>query len=147
MRVLRADDRLWMVRVDKGEEIVTALLEFAAQHDVRCASVTGLGGVRDVTLAYFDVDVKQYLDRTIHGVLELVSLVGNLAIENGKPFLHAHVVLPDREFHCFGGHLRSAPVAVTAEFAVRCGDATLERRFNADLGIREQCMLGPGGAP
>lgn len=147
MKVLRADERLWMVRVDKGEEVVASLLAFAARHDVRCASVTGLGGVRDVTLAYFDVDVKQYLERTMYGVLELVTLVGNLALEDGKPFLHAHVVLSDREFRCMGGHLRSAPVAVTAEFAVRCGEATLERRFNPDLGIREQCMLGAESAP
>ena len=36
MNVLRADERLWMVRVDKGEEVVASLLAFAARHDVRC---------------------------------------------------------------------------------------------------------------
>lgn len=138
MKVLKADDRLYMVRVDKGEEVVASLLAFAEEHDVRCASVTGLGGVRNTRLAYFCTAQKEYLPRDFEDVLELVSLTGNLGVHAGDPFLHAHVVLSDREFRCFGGHLLRSEVAVTAEFAVRVGDVAIERVANDDLGIKEQ---------
>lgn len=138
MKVLNSGGGLFMLRIDKGEEIVRSVLDFARLHDVHGAAVTGLGGVRDVRLAYFDVEQKEYLPRDFADDLELVSLVGNLARFDGAPFLHAHVVLSDREFRCFGGHLMHAHVAVTAELAVRVGGATIERVENPDLGIKEQ---------
>jgi len=138
MRVVSAGRDQWMVRVDKGEEVVESLLRFAAEHDVRCASVTGLGGVDEVRIAYLDVELKEYLPREIDGVLELASLVGNLTREGEKPFLHAHVVVSDREFRCYGGHLLRARVAVTGEFAVHVGEAPIQRACNPDLGIKQQ---------
>ena len=138
MKVLKSDDRLYMVRVDKGEEIVESLCAFAAEHGVRCASVTGLGGVHRTRLAYFCTQEKEYLPRDFDDVMELVSLTGNLGIHDGAPFLHAHVLISDREFRCFAGHLMRSEVAITGEFAVRVGDGTIERVFNDDLGIKEQ---------
>ena len=138
MKVLDTGGGQFMVRVDKGEEIVESLLAFAKEHDVTAASVTGLGGVHRVRLAYFDTDRKEYLPREFDEVLELVSLIGNLGRHEGDPFLHAHVVVSDREFRCVGGHLMHAWVAITAEFAVRVGEGTIHRVANDDLGIKEQ---------
>ncbi len=142
MKVLDSGGGLFMVRVDKDEEIVASMVEFARRMDVRGAAVTGLGGVRDVRLAYFDTERKEYLPRDYAEDLELVSLVGNLGRFEGAPFLHAHVVLSDREFRCFGGHLMHAHVAVTVEIAVRVGSATIHRVENPDLGIKEQRFEG-----
>ncbi|MFG0320439.1 MAG: PPC domain-containing DNA-binding protein [Planctomycetota bacterium JB042] len=139
---MRTDERQYMVRVDEGEEVVASLVAFAGDHDVRCAAVTGLGGVGATRLAYFCTERKEYLPRDFDGVHELVSLVGNLGVHEGAPFLHAHVVLSDREFRCFGGHLMESVVAITAEFAVRVGDGTIERVANPRLGIKEQQLRG-----
>ena len=89
-------------------------------------------------LAYFCTQEKEYLPRDFDDVMELVSLTGNLGIHDGAPFLHAHVLISDREFRCFAGHLMRSEVAITGEFAVRVGDGTIERVFNDDLGIKEQ---------
>jgi len=104
--------------------------------------VTGLGGVSRTRLAYFCTETKEYLPREFEGVHELVSLTGNLAIHEGAPFLHAHVLLSDREFRCFAGHLLQSEVAVTAEFAVRVGNATILRVAHPGLGIKEQRFEG-----
>ena len=138
MRVMKAGERLFMVRVDRGEEVVVALLTFATEHAVRSAAVTGLGAVERARLAYFDASAKEYLTRDFPEVTELVSLTGNLGLFEGRPFLHAHVVLSDREYHCRGGHLVSAIVAVTGEFAIQVGVAPLLRQANPELGIKEQ---------
>lgn len=138
MIVLEADDRLLMVRADKGEEVTEVLRHVAAERKIPSASVTGLGGVDRVRIAYFDAVTKEYLPRDFPEVLELVSLTGNLGWFEGAPFLHAHVLVSDREFRCFAGHLLSARVAVTAEFALRVGERPIHRAFNPDIGVKEQ---------
>lgn len=138
MKVLRAAEAFYMVRVDRGEEVVESLLRFAREHAIPCGAVTGLGGVRHVRLAYFDTQRKEYLPREFAGDLELVSLTGNLGRADGAPHLHAHVLVSDREFRCHAGHLLQAEVAVTAEFAVRTGEQPIQRVHNEELGILEQ---------
>lgn len=138
MKVLKSDDRLYMLRVDKGEEIVASLTAFAGEQGVECASVTGLGGVHRTRLAYFCTETREYLPRDFDEVMELVSLTGNLGVHEGESFLHAHVLLSDREFRCYAGHLMHSEVAITGEFAVRVGDGRIDRVMNPDLGIKEQ---------
>lgn len=138
MKVLRAEQDLFMVRVDLGEEIVESLVTVAREHGVRAATVTGLGAVKDAQLGYLDTETREYRTRDFPGVFELVSFVGNLALFEGEPMLHAHVVLSDEEFRCFGGHLMHAKVGVTGEFAMRVATGPLLRRENERLGIKEQ---------
>jgi len=138
MKVLRVDSNWCMVRIDRGEEVVASLVAFAGEQGVRSAAVSGLGAVTRTRLAYFDAATKEYRTREFEGVMELVSLTGNLGIFEGRPFLHAHVVLSDEEYRCHGGHLVSAIVAVTAEFSIQMGGVKLARRENPDLGIKEQ---------
>ena len=40
----------WIVRLDKGEEIVERLLALAKQENIRLAGVNGLGAVGDLTV-------------------------------------------------------------------------------------------------
>ncbi|MBI4880666.1 MAG: DNA-binding protein [Planctomycetes bacterium] len=138
MRVLRAGEKLFMVRVDRGEEVVAALQAVALSLGIKSGAVTGIGGLREARLAFLDTKTRQYQTRDFAGDYELISLTGNFALFEGRPFLHAHVVLSDAEFRCVAGHLVSAVVGVTGEFALRAGDAPLERRQNDDLGIKEQ---------
>ncbi len=138
MRVLEADDRLLMVRADKGEEVTEILRRVARERKIASAAITGLGALDRVRMAYFDAVEKQYLPRDFPEVFELISFTGNLGWFEGEPFLHAHVVISDREFRCFAGHLLSARVAVTVELMLRVGERTLHRAMNPEIGVKEQ---------
>lgn len=139
MQAAQIADRHFMVRVDKGEEVFSSLLAFAEKNDVHSASVTGIGGVKNVRLAYFDTETKEYVPRDFNEEnMELVSLVGNLGLLDGEPYLHAHALVSDHSFQCYAGHMISAEVEVTGEFSVRVGDEAILRVENESLGIKEQ---------
>jgi predicted DNA-binding protein with PD1-like motif len=54
----------------------------------------------------------KYKDVDLSEPMEIVSLYGNISLKDGKPFVHAHVVLSDEKGNARGGHLLpgSSPV-------------------------------------
>jgi len=46
-------------------------------------------------------------------------LVGNISLKDGRPFLHAHVTLADKEGHAFGGHLAPGTIVFVCELVVQ----------------------------
>src|SRR6266568_4704408 len=78
-----------------GDEATKGLLEFARTHAIEAASFTGIGAFQSVTLGYFELQKRDYKHIEIGEQVEVVSLVGNvaMAIEDEGPKLHAHVVV------------------------------------------------------
>lgn len=132
MQVLQDNDRLF-VRLDRGTEIFSELTKIATSLEWRSAHISGIGALQDIELGYFKIDKKDYKRKVFAKEAELLSLDGNLAMLNGKPFWHIHAVLGDENFQCFGGHMFKATVAVTAEINVRVFDQSVERVLNPDL--------------
>jgi uncharacterized protein len=108
-------DNAVLVRLDRGDRIPDKLVEIAAVHEWSSGYLTGIGGVKDVTLAYFDLDQKKYLEFQVDGVSELLSLQGNLSLLKNQPFWHLHAIVGDRLGKVRGGHLVSMKVAITLE--------------------------------
>ena len=50
----------YIVRMDRDEEILAQLKIFAEKEQVKLASVTGLGAVKDFTVGVFDSSAKAY---------------------------------------------------------------------------------------
>jgi predicted DNA-binding protein with PD1-like motif len=64
--------------------------------------------------------------------MEVISLMGNVALLDGKPFIHAHVCLGDREYRTHAGHLGEATVSPTLElFLTRVGGELTRRHVDA----------------
>jgi uncharacterized protein len=136
-RLLAAQDaKTWVLVFDAGDEVVTTMLAFARDKGVRAASVTALGGFREVTLGYFDFDRKDYIQRKLSEQVEVMSLIGNLAVTpDGESKLHAHVVVGRRDYTAHGGHLMRGIVNPTLEVMVTESPAALARVFHKDLGL------------
>lgn len=107
--------RTFAVVFEKGDEPVSGLERFAAAESVTGASLTAIGAFREVTLAYFDPDELEYEDIPVREQVEVLSLIGDIALEDGEPALHAHAVVGQRDGSATGGHLRSATVWPTLE--------------------------------
>jgi len=126
----------WTVRLDPGEEIVQALNEFAARENVRAGLVSGLGSVSEAELGYFVRATKGYERRVFTGSdFEILSLTGNVSEFDGRPFLHAHVVLAGSDFAAHGGHLFRGVVALTCEAQIVTDPDAQRRRRREDLGF------------
>lgn len=125
----------FVVKLNKGEQLVDSLIKFARQEKVDSGSVAGIGAVTNVTLGYFDREQKKYLEKKFEEVYELVSLVGSIATINYQPILHLHIIISDRNYKVYAGHLFSAEVAVTGEIFVRAYPEPLLRKKDPQFGL------------
>lgn len=134
MKVKRTETG-FLVVLEVGDEVMDSLIKLAAAERIGMASFTGIGAVKDVVLGYIDLNQKEYLRRKFGAdSMELVALTGNLALLDGEPVAHCHVVVVDREMRAYGGHLFRATVSVTAEIFLRVYEGEITRQFDADSG-------------
>ena len=68
----------YVVRLNKGEEVITCLKELCEKEDIKLAEITGLGASELVEIGVFNVKTKEYNTKTFEGMFEITSLVGNV---------------------------------------------------------------------
>jgi len=125
----------YVVRIDRGEEIVESMKAFLAQSGVLSGSVSAIGAVNGAEVARFVAATKQYVTMRLEGEHEITALNGTIAVLDGKPVLHLHVALADTSFRGFGGHLLSAVVSGTCEVVVDVFEGYLKREFSEKEGL------------
>jgi len=126
----------YVVRLDRGEEVLSTLAAFLKAEGVSGATLSGIGAVQRTTLGYFDLHKREYLRREFPDDMELVSLTGNLTWVEGEPLIHAHVTISGPDFVAVSGHLFSAEIAITGEFAIVPTGMRLERALDERTGLR-----------
>lgn len=104
-----------VVKLKRGEEIVSKLKELAQKEKITLASLRAIGAVDEVTLGWYDVENQQYRSKMIHGQMEITSCIGTFTTMHGEPYLHLHITLSDESYQALGGHLESARVSGTFE--------------------------------
>ena len=82
---------VYAVRIDKGEEILAKLKEFAERENVAFARVSAIGAVGSFTAGVFDTKSKQYRANEFEGNFEIVSLSGTIDRMNGAFYAHLHM--------------------------------------------------------
>lgn len=127
--------RSWMLVFDKGDEVEPALLQFAAAHNVNSAGLSGIGGFSSVKLGYFDRSDMQYHPNPLNEQVEVMSLLGNIAISGEERKLHAHVVVGRNDGTARGGHLLEAQVWPTLELVLAEFPASLQRKPDDETGL------------
>lgn len=125
----------YVVRLDKGEEIVYSLLKLCAWKDIKVAQVTGIGAVGEVTAGLFDTEKKEFISHTWTGDMEITALTGNITTKERKPYEHLHITVAGRDGMARGGHLKRAVVSATAELFLTVADGTVEREMSDEIGL------------
>lgn len=125
----------YVVRIDKGEEIVETLKKFCTQNNIKLGSVYGIGAVNKATIGLFEIGKKEYHSTTVNGDHEITSLVGNVSTMNGQTYLHIHVNLANAKHEVCGGHLNSAFVSATCELIVDAIEGSVDREFSQEIGL------------
>jgi predicted DNA-binding protein with PD1-like motif len=120
---------------DTGDEVMAGLTEFAKEHELDAASFTGLGAFSEAQLGFFELERKEYAKIPIAEQVEVLSLVGVIALDRGEPKVHAHVVVGKADGTAHGGHLLSARVRPTLEVIVVESPARLRRRLDPATGL------------
>jgi predicted DNA-binding protein with PD1-like motif len=99
----------------QGDEVIANLERFANEHGLSAARFTAIGAFQQVTLGYFDWQRKDYERMAFDEQLEVLSLIGDVALDGTQAKVHAHVVLGRRDATALGGHLLEARVRPTLE--------------------------------
>ena len=127
--------RTWVLIFDKGDEPVAGLTAFAKAQKLGAAHFTAIGAFSDVTLGYFDRAKRDYKKIPLHEQVEVFSLLGDVALDNGEPKIHAHVVVGRADGEARGGHLLEAHVWPTLEVVLVESPRHLRKRHDPDTGL------------
>lgn len=123
------------VRIDRGDEIVSAIRDVCEKEHVRCGSVSGIGAVGHAVVGLYKVEEKQYHSNTFDGEMELTSLLGNVSEKDGQVYLHFHAAFANEEGQVFGGHLNEAVISGTGEIFIQILDGSMGRRLDPETGL------------
>lgn len=124
----------YLLRLDKGEEIVQEIMKFCSKRKIRSGWVCGIGAVSKASIGLFNAETKEYRSLNLAGDYEITGLTGNISMKDKEIYLHVHITLSDLD-HTYGGHLNEAVVSATAEIMVEPFDGMVEREFNEEIGL------------
>jgi len=125
----------FLLRLTKGEEVISSLSSFVEEQKILGGFVFGLGAFKDATLGYFDSVKKEYVKKFFQENLEFGNLTGSVSYFEGKPFVHAHVIAGGPDVKAFCVHLFSATISVTGEFFIIPSDTKIERKPDLQTGL------------
>ena len=135
MEVIIREQGRYLLRFDRGEEVIAGLAVFAAQERIPGASFTAIGAAEKVVISFYHGRLKQYEDMVIKDELEIASLTGNIAWKENAPVVHAHGVFSDRNMKSFGGHVKKCVVSFTCEVALSVFSKKIERMYDKTTGL------------
>ena len=122
----------YVLRLDRGEEVIRSLAAFCKKENVRLGMIEGLGASDYAVVGLYNVEEKQYHKQIFDGAMEITSLVGNISEKDGENYLHCHINLCREDMTVVGGHLNECRISATCELFVRKLDGVVERRLDAD---------------
>lgn len=113
----------YYIRMDKGDEIIGKICDVCRKENIRSAIYSGIGGCSKAEIQTFIPDKGIFETQELSGMLELVSLNGDIITdEEGQLFHHTHAVFSykkDGVHGMSGGHMKSITVLYTAEIELR----------------------------
>ena len=113
-----------MGRIDNGKDLLSEINSFLTKHNIKAGKIEGIGAIQKGNLGYYNQENKEYQTIVINSPMEIVSLLGNISLKQGKVFSHCHISLADGHGNVKGGHLMEGCVVFAFEFIITVFDGT-----------------------
>lgn len=126
--------------IEQGEKVMESLTNYCKEKGINNGRLSGIGAVRDIEIGAYDLESKSYLKKQFEEEYELISYQGNVTLKDGDPFLHAHVMIGNKELKTRGGHLFECEVAVVGEFILDQIEGSAKRELNPNIGLATWCL-------
>lgn len=111
------------IRMDRGDEIIGSILDVCKKEKIMSAIFSGIGGLGEAEIQTLIPETNEFEMRKINGLLELVSMTGNIiSDEDGQIYHHTHAMVSykeDGKHYVAGGHIKSLTVSYIAEVVLR----------------------------
>ena len=128
-------ERTFVLVYETDDPIVQLLERFVTEHKVGAARFTAIGALSAATLGYFDWDTKKYAEIPVSRQVEVLSLIGDVALKGDQPTIHALVVLGKSDGSTQGGHLMEAHVRPTLELVLVESPLHLHKKVDPESGL------------
>jgi hypothetical protein len=128
-------EKTYALILQSGEDAMEVLSSFATAKQLRAARLTAVGAFSQAEVGFFDFSIKDYLRIDIDEQTEVLSLIGDISVFDGKPKVHAHVVLGKRDGTAHGGHLLKGLVHPTLEIMLTESPSWMKRKMDRESGI------------
>lgn len=135
MKRIQHQTNIFLLRFDKGEEVITGLQEYCRENTIRAGNFQALGAAGEVVLSYYNLDKKVYEDSTLSEDLEIVSMVGNIAMMDDNIIIHSHAVFGRHDLSTVGGHIKRLIVSATCEVTLTTFTGDITRAYDEETGL------------
>ena len=125
----------YVVRIDRGEEILASLTALCRKEDIRLASVDALGAVDHAIVSVYDVPTKTFFRKEFNEAMEISNLCGTVSRKDGEVYIHLHATLCDTNLAAHGGHANELRVSATCEMVVRTIPGEVGRQLDENIGL------------
>lgn len=118
-----------------GAKVPDDIVAITTKEKIPTARVEAIGGVKRLRLAYFNHESKKYEEHEYREFLEVTSILGNITLKDGKPFLHIHGTFGRKDLSVIAGHVMAATVFPLLEVVITPTRNRALRRFDDKLGL------------
>ncbi len=125
-------EKTWALILSTGDEAISEIERFATENKLHGSHFTAIGAFVRATLGYFDWEKKEYSKIRIEEQVEVLSLIGDIAIDKGLPKVHAHAVTGRRDGTTCGGHLLEGVVRPTLEIILSESPEPLRKKYDPE---------------
>ncbi len=128
----------YYIRLDRGDEIISSIAAICEREHVGSAMYSGIGGCSEAQIQTYLPEENGFETRTLAGMLELVSLTGNVVSDGDGLYQHTHAVFAYKDggqHRIAAGHIKSITVLYTAEIELRpVVGGTIGKRYDPETG-------------
>jgi predicted DNA-binding protein with PD1-like motif len=125
-------EQVYSIIFYKDDEVMSGL----TAHKVSDAHFTAIGAVSGATLAWLDIPEKMYRRIAVTQQVEVLSLIGDIAVFNGVPIVHMHAVLCKPDGSTVGGHVFELTSNPTVEVFMTVDKTPLGKKADDASGMK-----------
>ena len=135
MEIVKKENNTYFLRLDPGEEFISSLRDFCVENEIKSGWLEAIGSTKDLELAYFNLDKKDYDTTDFTEFLEILTITGNVALKDGEPFVHAHGLFGRADMSTIGGHVNRCVISATCEVMLHAGEGEIRRKFDDETNL------------
>jgi uncharacterized protein len=133
---LEDEPKVFALVFETGDEIASVLRQFAKRQGLGGSSFQAIGALSYAKLGWFNWEAKKYDSACVLNVqVELLSLIGDIALRDGEPQVHAHAVAGRSDGIVHGGHVLVARLRPTCELILTESPTHLQKKLDPESGI------------
>ena len=125
-----------MGKLNYNCDLLEELTNICVNKNITLGKIEAIGAVQKACVGFYNQTNREYQFLNFDKPSEILNLTGNISIKDGKPFVHAHVLLADEKGNAYGGHLAPGTIIFACECIIYAFSGTeLKRSFDDETGL------------